>query len=151
MRWCVAMPVFSRCFSKALIVLLSVSFSFPHPKKGCWTRGVDGSAAPRSRAASAGVVTWKNPTYSRYLMLDPTNKPHWCPSRAPSSVCVQSPPSFLPFIVLASEGEREDNGPSCAELAFKMLLRDARSSAACHKLFIFSIIHAMSSFISDPF
>lgn len=61
------------------------------------------------------------------------------------------PPSFLPFIVLVSEGDREENGPSCAELAFKMLLRDARSSAACHKLFIFSIIHAMSSFISDPF
>lgn len=72
----------------------------------------------------------------------------------PCEVCAfNSPPPFFPFIVLtvASKGDWEENGLSCAELAFKMLLKDARSSAACHKLFIFSIIHTMLPFISDPF
>lgn len=81
------------------------------------------------------------------------HEPGLSPWHALRSLYFQLPPPLWPLIDLpvAGKGDWEETGPSCTELAFKMLSKDGRSSAACHKLFIFSIIHTTLPFISDAF
>ena len=117
-------------------------------------------SAKRRRCACSGrrccnaPPLWPRPGKATALEVpcpwpaDAVHEPSWSPLYALGSVSLPLPPLRFPVVVLtlASRGDREENGLSCAELAFKMLLKDARSSAACHKLFIFSIIHTMLPF-----